>query len=151
MTSERPTYSADDLRDQLNAADIGGGGGARISRSADHFSGRFAVAMGLLIAAYLLVVVYIYPNDVLWLDVTVTAAFVASIVGATKWHSHHRRASSRGWAKRYSVGFSFSIGLFGLGVALLYIIDSQALWLWLPYAVLTATPLVAASLMRATQ
>lgn len=58
---------------------------------------------------------------------------------------------SRGWAKRYSVGFAFSIGLFGLGVAVVDIIDSQALWVWLPYAALTATPLVLASVLRATR
>ena len=137
-----------DLGAQLRAAEAGGSGGARISRSADLAGGRHAVVVAILLALYLLVVVYVYPREILWLDVAATTAFVAAIVGANRWHERRRRASSRGWARRYSAGFAVSALLFGLGVALLDMTDSRAAWLWVPYAAVTALPLVAVGAIR---
>ena len=148
MTLEFSPESYDTLREQVGAAERGRDGGARISRSADRFGVRFANVMAVLLAAYLLVVVYVYPRNIAWLDAAVTAAFVVAVVSACLWHGRQRRASSRGWARRYSIGFALSAGLFGLGIALVDITDSSALWLWLPYAVLTALPLVVAGLLR---
>jgi hypothetical protein len=104
--------------------------------------------MAFLVAAYLLVVVYVYPRQIAWLDITVTAAFVVGMVGATVWHERRRRASSRGWARRYQVAFALSAGLFGVGLALADMTDTRSLWLWLPYCVLTALPLIAGGLLR---
>ena len=137
-----------DLGAQLRAAEAGGSGGARISRSADLAGGRHAVVVAILLALYLLVVVYVYPREILWLDVAATVAFVAAIVGANRWHERRRRASSRGWARRYSAGFAVSALLFGLGVALLDMTDSRAALLWVPYAAATALPLVAVGAIR---
>ena len=148
MTLEFSQESYDKLREQVTAAERGRGGGAQISRSADRFGGRFASVMAVLLAAYLLVVVYVYSMNIAWLDVAVTAAIVVAVVGACLWHRRQRRASSRGWARRYSIGFALSAGLFGLGIALVDITDSRALWLWLPYALLTALPLVTAGILR---
>lgn len=137
-----------DLGAQLRAAEAGGSGGARISRSADLAGGRHAVIMAILLALYLLVVVYVYPREILWLDVAATAAFVAAIVGANHWHERRRRASGLGWARRYSAGFVVSALLFGLGIALLDMTDTRAAWLWVPYAAVTALPLVAVGAVR---
>ena len=104
--------------------------------------------MAALIAGYLLVIVYVYPLNIVWLDVLVTAAFVVSIVAASLSYGRRRSASSRGWAKRYSLGFALSVGLFGLGIGLADVTDSRALWLWLPYALVTALPLLAVGLLR---
>lgn len=150
MTNESHEYR-DTLQAQLSAAERGAGGGARVSRSADRFGGRYAAIMAFLIAAYLLVVVYVYPRNILWLDITLTAVYVVSTVGACVWHERRRRASSRGWAKRYKVAFTFSAGLFGLGLVLADVTDTRALWLWLPYSLLTALPLIAAGLLRGTR
>lgn len=133
---------------QLRAAEAGGSGGARISRSADLAGGRHAVVIAILLALYLLVVVYVYPREILWLDVAATAAFVAAMVGAHHWHERRRRASGLGWARRYSAGFVVSVLLFGLGMALLDLTDSRAAWLWVPYAAMTALPLVAVGAIR---
>ena len=150
MTNESHE-SYDKLHEQLSAAKQGGSGGARISRSADRFGGRYAAIVALLLASYLLVVVYIYPRHIAWLDITVTAAFVASMVAANLWHGRRRRASSRGWARRYQVAFVVSAGLFGLGLALAGMTDARSLWLWLPYSLLTALPLVSVGLLRGTR
>ncbi|HEY9478094.1 MAG TPA: hypothetical protein VIQ26_06635 [Microbacteriaceae bacterium] len=150
MTNES-LESHDKLHEQLSAAEQGGSGGARISRSASRFGGRYAAIMASLLASYLLVVVYVYPRRIAWLDITVTAAFVVSMVGANLWYGRRRRGSSRGWARRYQVAFAFSVGLFGLGLALADMMDTRSLWLWLPYSVLTALPLVAVGLLRGTR
>ena len=148
MTEDQARQEKQDLRDQLQAAESGGGGGARLSRSAALFGGRYALTVGTLVALYLLVVVYVYPQRNVWLNAVVTVAFVACMVGTVRWHEWRRQASSRGWSKRYSVAFALTLGLYGAGVALLGMTDNRAWWLWLPYAILTALPLATAVLWR---
>lgn len=135
----------------MRAAEAGGAGGARISRSAELSGGRYAAVMAAVVALYLLVVIHVYPQRVLWLDILVTAAFAAGRVSATLLHERRRRAASLGWARRYSVAFALSAGLFGLGVALSGMTDSRSAWLWVPYAAVTALPLVASALMRGSR
>jgi hypothetical protein len=151
MTPEQANESRHSLDEQLQAAAAGGAGGGRISRSADLFGGRYAAVMGALMALYLLVVIYVYPQRVLWLDILATAAFAAGMVSASVWHERRRRAASLGWARRYSVAFALSAGLFGLGMALSDLTDSRSLWLWMPYAAVTALPLVASALIRGSR
>jgi hypothetical protein len=146
MTENQAGEAQQNLRDQLQAAESGGGGGARLSRSAALFGRRYALLMGTLVALYFLVVVYVYPQRNVWLNVIATAAFVASMVGTVRWHERRRRASSLGWSKRYSAAFACTVGLYGVGIALLATTDDRAWWLWLPYAVLTALPLATAGL-----
>jgi phosphatidylglycerophosphate synthase len=148
MTNDHAGEVRQNLRDQLQAAESGGGGGERLSRSAALFGRRYALLMGTLVALYLLVVVYVYPQRNAWLNVVATVAFVACMVGTVRWHERRRRASSRGWTKRYSIAFALTLGLYGVGVALLGTTDNRAWWLWLPYAVLTALPLATAGLWR---
>lgn len=144
MTIEPSPKTRLGLEDQLRAAEAGRAGGARIARSADLAGSRYAAVMAALIALYLLVVVYIYPQDILWLDVAATAAFTAGLVGTCVGYGRRRRASGLGWGRRYSAGFAISALLFGLGVALLDLTDSRAMWLWIPYAAATGIPLLAA-------
>jgi hypothetical protein len=148
MIEDQASEAQRNFRDQLQAAEAGGGGGERLSRSAARFGGRHALIMGILVALYLLVVVYVYPQRDAWLNTVATVAFVASIVGTVRWHERQRRASSLGWSKRYSVAFALSLGLYGAGIALLGMTDIRDWWLWLPYAVLTALPLATAGLWR---
>lgn len=136
------------LHEQLAAAESGGSGGERISRFADLAGGRYACAMAALISLYLLVVVYIYPQEILWLDITTTVVFVAGIVGTCMGYGRRRRASSLGWSKRYSAGFALSVGFFAVGVALLDSAEARPAWFWIPYAALTGLPLLATALTR---
>lgn len=132
-----------DLDDQLQAARVGGIGGERLARTADIAGGRYAAAMATLVALYLLVVVYIYPLDILWLDIAATAAFTAGLAGTCRSYGRRRRASGLGWSRRYSVGFALTALLFGLGVVLQGLTDVRDAWLWIPYAAATGTPLMA--------
>jgi phosphatidylglycerophosphate synthase len=148
MTDNQAGEARQNFREQLQAAEAGGHGGARLSRSAARFGGRYALMVGALVALYLLVVVYVYPQRNTWWDVVTTVSFVACMVGTVRWHERRRQASSRGWSKRYAVTFALTLGLYGAGVALLGMTDNRAWWLWLPYAVVTALPLATAGLWR---
>ncbi|MGM0930576.1 MAG: hypothetical protein ACQEXN_12820 [Actinomycetota bacterium] len=143
MSTNHSQESRPDLDEQLRAAQAGGIGGARLARSADLAGGRYAAVMASLIGLYLLVVVYVYPQNVLWLDITATAVFVVGMVGTCVSYSLRRRASGRGWSKRYSLGFALSVLLFGLGMVLLELTDVREAWLWIPYDVATGLPLLA--------
>lgn len=142
MTTEPFHESRPNLDEQLRAAESGEMGGARLARSADRAGARYAGMMAALVALYLLVVVYVYPRDILWLDIATTAAFVAGTTGTCIGYGRRRQASGLGWSKRYSSAFALSTLLFGLGVVLMDLTDSRAAWLWIPYAVLTALPLL---------
>jgi hypothetical protein len=144
MTTEPSHDSRPSLDEQLRAAESGETGGARLARSADRAGARYAAVMATLVALYLLVVVYVYPRDILWLDLLATAVFVAGLVGTCIGYGRRRQASGLGWSKRYSYGFALSTLLFGLGLVLMDLTDSRAAWLWVPYAAVTALPLLAA-------
>ena len=140
--------SGNSVHDQLRAAELGGGGGAGISRSADRIGGVYGIAIGLLVAAFLLVVIYVYPARILWLSVSVTIAFSAGIIIAIILYQRLRRASSRGWTRRYSTGVALTMMFYAVGNALAGSIDPREFWFWLPYAVLTALPVVIGSWPR---
>lgn len=142
MATDHSHESRADLDEQLRAARTGGIGGARLARSADLAGGRYAAAMATFVALYLLVVAYIYPQDILWLDLAATAVFAAGMVGTCVTYGRRRRASGLGWSRRYSVGFALSALLFGLGLVLLDLTDTRDAWLWIPYALATGLPLM---------
>lgn len=137
-----------DFQDQLRAAAIGGGHGSDISRSARRLSGFFAAVIGASVALFLLAVVYVYPAHILWLVIAVTALYGIGIVGACLWFLRVRRASNRGWSRRYGVGFALTIALYAIGVALTVSTDWHTAWFWVPYAILTAAPVTIAGLLR---
>ncbi|MGO4384893.1 hypothetical protein [Specibacter sp. RAF43] len=143
MATDHFHESRPELDEQLQAARTGGIGGARLARSADLAGGRYAAAMATFVALYLLVVVYVYPQDILWLDLAATAAFGVGVVGTCVTYGRWRSASGLGWSRRYAVGFAFSALLFGLGMVLLDLTETRDAWLWIPYAMATGLPLMA--------
>ena len=151
MTNASSHESHPSLDEQLRAAEAGGSGGARIAHSARLAGARYAAMMATLVALYLLMVVYVYPRDILWMSIAATAVFVAGMVGTCVTYGRRRSASGLGWSRRYSVGFAFSALIFGLGMALLDLTDSRAAGVWIPYAAVTGLPLLAAGLMRSTR
>lgn len=149
MTNEGAVqHGSQDSQDQLQAAAFGGSRGSDISRSARRLSAFFTAILGASVALFLLAVVYVYPTHILWLIITVTALYGAGIVGACIWFQRARRASSRGWARRYSVGFALTMALYAAGVAVTVSTDWRTAWFWVPYAVITATPVVVAGMTR---
>lgn len=148
MTNEGAAQdSAQNFHDQLRAAELGGGRGSTISHSARRVAGFFTAILGASIALFLLAVVYVYPTRVPWLVITVTMLYAAGIGSACIWFQRARRASSRGWARRYSVGFTLTMSLYAIGVALSVATDWRTAWFWVPYALLTATPVIVAGVM----
>ncbi len=143
MSTNHSQESHPDLKEQLRAAQLGGTGGARLARSADLAGGRYAAVMASLIGLYLLVVVYVYPQDILWLSIAATAVFAIGMIATSVSYSRLRRASGLGWSKRYSTGFALSVLLFGLGMLLLELTDVRDAWMWIPYAGATGLPLMA--------
>ncbi|WP_346925755.1 hypothetical protein [uncultured Arthrobacter sp.] len=151
MTNAPSPESYPSLNEQLRAAETGESGGARIARSAGLAGARYAAVMAALVALYLLVVVYVYPQDILWLNIAATAVFVAGMIGTCVTYGRRRSASGLGWSRRYSVGFAFSALIFGLGIVVMELTGSRAAWLWLPYAAVTGLPLLVAGLVRSTR
>lgn len=144
-TTDRPSAS---VEEQLQAADFGGGRGSDLSRSARRVSGFFTAVLGASIALFLLAVVYVYPTHLLWLVITVTVLYGLGIVSACVWFQRARRASNPGWSRRYSAGLALTMAFYAIGVALSVATDWRTPWFWLPYAVVTATPVVLAGMVR---
>ncbi|MEO7123185.1 MAG: hypothetical protein ABI400_08740 [Lacisediminihabitans sp.] len=149
MTNEGAVqHGSQDSHDQLQAAAFGGSRGSDISRSARRLSAFFTAILGVSVALFLLAVVYVYPTHSLWLIIAVTVLYGAGIASACIWFQRARRASSRGWARRYGVGFALTMALYAAGVAFTVSTDWRTAWFWLPYAIITATPVVVAGMMR---
>lgn len=145
MTNEGAAHhNSPDFRDQLRAAELGGGRGSVISRSARRQSGFFTVILGVSVALFLLAVVYVYPTHVLWMVIAVTVLYAAGIGSVCIWFMRAKRASSRGWTKRYTLGLSLTMSLYAIGVAFTVSTDWRTAWFWVPYALLTATPVIVA-------
>ena len=151
MNNDGVTSMNDELREQLLAVEAGNGGGMRISRAADALGARYTLLMAAQVAAYLLVVVYLYPQHNTWLSIGATAAFVVGLVATCRWFARSRQASSPGWPRRYSIAFAVTAGLFGAGIALLDITENRDWWLWVPYAAATGVPLLAAAQLRGSK
>ncbi|MHB1172372.1 MAG: hypothetical protein ACYCZY_07720 [Lacisediminihabitans sp.] len=138
----------DAARDQLDAAASGSRDGEVISRSAERMGGAYASIIGVLIGAFLLGVVYVFPTRIPWLVVLVTLAYGGGLGVASLWYIRRRRATGRGWARRYRIGFVVSIVLYAVGIAVSVSTESHDPRFWIPYAVATALPLIAAGLVR---
>lgn len=114
MSSHIPDH--DSVREQLSAAATGHRGGAALSRSAITGGRAFASAVGILIAGFLLAVIYIFPTGFSAASIGVIAAYGLGLVVAIGLHRRNR-ASGLGWKRRYTVGAAVSISLYAVGVA----------------------------------
>jgi peptidoglycan/LPS O-acetylase OafA/YrhL len=131
--------------EQLNAVDAGSTAGIEIGRASRISDALYGSAVGVLIAAMLAVVVFIYPTGHPWLIApsTVLYGIGIGVVGAV--YRMRRAGTSRITAYRYRVGFLVTISLYAVGVVVSVLWRELPLWLWLPYIVATALPLVIAS------
>ena len=132
----------------INAADRGSGVGKRIAREAAINDGAFAITLAVLIASFLLAVEYVFPSGNLVLMYGSVAVYGIGVVAVVLWNQRRRRASRPGWSKRYATGFAITMALYAIGVALSVSSEPSGLLFWLPYALLTAAPLVIAALWR---
>jgi hypothetical protein len=136
--------------EQLRAVQAGDTVGIDIGRASRVHDALYGTAVGILIAAMLAVVVFIYPTEDLWLIGPSTGLYGVGIgvVGAI--YRMRRAGTSRITAYRYRAGFFITIGLYAVGVVLSVLRLDLPLWFWLPYIIATALPLVIASNLPAS-
>ena len=142
--SETPTPASPE--ELLSAAEHGGGVGSGIAREAAVNDGAFAITLAILISSFLLAVEYLFPSGNLLLMYGSVVLYGVGVVAVVLWNQRRRRASRPGWAKRYGRGFALTIAFYAIGVALSVAPEPSSLAFWLPYALLTAAPLVIAAL-----
>ena len=130
----------------LTAADRGSGVGSTLAREAAVNDGAFAITLAVLIASFLLAVEYVFPSGNLVLMYGSVVLYGLGVVAVVLWNQRRRRASQPGWTKRYGRGFAITIAFYAIGVALSVAPEPSSLAFWLPYALLTAAPLVVAAL-----
>jgi hypothetical protein len=132
----------------ITAANRGSGVGKRIAREAAINDGAFAVTLAVLIASFLLAVEYVFPSGNLVLMYGSVAIYGVGVVAVVLWNQRRRRASRPGWSKRYAAAFAITMAFYAIGVALSVSPEPSGLVFWLPYALLTAAPLVIAAIWR---
>ena len=133
---------------QISSATHAGGAGNALGSSAHRTASTFTTAIGLLVGSFLLVVVYVYPSRMLWLTLSVTAAYGVGITVASVWFQRARRAAERGWGRRYTVGVLTTMAFYTVGVMIAGVPELQTPAFWVPYAIATAVPVVIAGLLR---
>ena len=121
--------------------------GDTIARAAAVSEVAFAVTLGVLIGTFLLATKYVFPLGELGLDFAVIGAYGIGVVVLVLLAQRRRRASRVGWSRRYGVGFAITMTFYAIGVALGQPADPDSLTFWIPYAVLTAAPLIVAALV----
>jgi peptidoglycan/LPS O-acetylase OafA/YrhL len=131
--------------EQLRAVQAGDSAGIDIGRAGRVHDRLYGSAVGVLIAAMLAVVVFIYPTGDLWLvgPSTVLYGVGIGVVGAI--YRMRRRGTSRITALRYRVGFFVTISLYAIGVVTSVLRLELPVAFWLSYIVATALPMVIAS------
>ena len=137
--------------EQLHAIDAGSSAGDEIGRAGRTHDALYGSGVGLLIAAMLAVVVFVYPTKSPWLigPSTVLYGVGIGVVGAV--YRMRRNGTSRIAARRYRIGFLTTIGLYAIGVVLSVLGLGLPLWFWIPLIVATALPLVIASNLPASR
>jgi peptidoglycan/LPS O-acetylase OafA/YrhL len=134
--------------EQLRAVEAGSSAGVEIGHAGRVYDSLYGAAVGVLIAAMLAVVVFIYPTHVLWLIVPSTVLYGVGIGVASAIYRRRRKGTSRITGRRYRVGFLITISLYGIGVALSVLGISFPVSFWVPYIVATALPMLIASSLR---
>jgi peptidoglycan/LPS O-acetylase OafA/YrhL len=134
--------------EQLRAVDAGATAGNEIGRAGRTHDALYGSAVGVLIAAMLAVVVFVYPTHDFWLigPSTVLYGVGIGVVGAI--YRMRRNGTSRITAQRYKIGFFSTISLYAIGVVLSVLSVSLPPWFWIPYIVATALPMLIASNLR---
>jgi len=143
--TETPAASSS-AEELLTAAERGGGVGDDLARDAAVNDGAFAITLALLIASFLLAVEFVFPSRNLLLMFGSVVLYGIGVVAVVLWNQRRRRASRHGWAKRYARGFAITMAFYAIGVALSVAPEPSSIVFWLPYALLTAAPLVIAAL-----
>jgi hypothetical protein len=141
--------TTNDAQRLLDAASHAESSGAAIARRSGRGIGIMSIAIGVLVAYFLIAVVYIFPTENLALIIGSVVIYTIGICASVFTYNHLRVASGTGATNRYMVGLSFTMGLFCIGVALSFIIDVTTPLLWAPFSLAVAAPLIATGIREA--
>ena len=144
--SDSTTSSPLNPRELLDAATAADSSGAAIARRGSRAIATMSTAIAVLVALFLLAVVYIFPTDNLPLIVASVVAYGIGILASVMIYNRLRVSSGPGATHRYMVGLALTMGLFFVGVALTFLIDLTTPLLWVPFAVVVAVPLIVTGL-----
>lgn len=131
----------------ITAADRGSGAGDAIARRTSAGDATFAITLGVLVASFLLAAEFVFPSGNLALILACVAGYSVGVVALVLVNLRRRRATRRGWNRRYGAGFALTMTFYAVGVALSIADQPSGLSFWLPYAVVTALPLAIAALV----
>jgi len=139
-----PQQAASDLR----AVEASRGEAARLAAAAAGADARYGVRLGALMGALGLVVgltSHAHP----WVLVAGIFGYGALMQVVVYRHQRSVRATARGWTSRLAWALGTASALYTLGViaATTGAVPPRPA-IWLPYAVLTATPLLVAAVVR---
>jgi len=149
MPTLRTPDDATEAQRLLDAAATADAGGMRAASGSRRVETALSVAIGLLLGSFLIGVVYVFPTDNVALIIGVSAAYAVGIWASVFVYSIVRRASTPGWAKRYTTGVFISTAIFFVGVALTFVVPTGNPVLWVPLAVAAAVPVIAANFLGA--
>ena len=127
-------------RELIEAAERGNTDGVRLDRSTARASSLFAIAVGLLVAAFLLVTVYVFPLANLFWVIASVVIYALALVAAVYVYARVRKGAPAGWGKRYSIGFAVTMVLYLGGVFIATGLGWTSPLFWIMYAALVAMP-----------
>lgn len=136
-------------RELLDAATAADSSGAAIARRGNRAIAAVSIAIAVIVALFLLAVVYIFPTDNLPLIVGSVVLYTIGVFASVMTYNRVRVASGQGATNRYMVGLSITMGLFFVGVALTFLVDLTTPLLWVPFALVVAVPLVVTGVKEA--
>ena len=136
-------------RELLDAATAADSSGARIARRGSTAIATMSIAIAVLVALFLLAVVYIFPTENIPLIIASVSLYAIGIFASVTVYNRLRVSTGPGATHRYIVGLAWTMVLFFVGVALTFLIDLTTPLLWVPFSIVVAVPLAVTGLVGA--
>lgn len=138
-------------RDLLAAAERGDGDGTKLARTTTRAGSLYSISIGVLVAAFLLATVYVFPSANLAWIIAAVVIYALAILASVFVYSRVRTGAPAGWNKRYSIGFAITMVLYLGGVVFATAAGWTSPLFWIMYAILVALPVSVAGSMRSSR
>jgi len=117
---------------------------ASLSTPASHSSQAattgFSIATGVLLGAFLLAAVYIYPGGSVRVNVATTIAFVALLGAAAAIFLKVRTAIPAGWGNRFAAGLGGTMAFYSSALVFALASGQTSSLIWVPVVIAVALP-----------
>ena len=100
----------------------------------------FSIATGILLGAFLLAAVYIYPGGSVRVNVATTVAFVALVGAAAAVFLKVRTAIPAGWGNRFAAGLGGTMAFYSSALVFALASGQTSSLVWVPVAIAVALP-----------